>query len=174
MTTTPSASKPVEAKPAVKPEAKSPTPPTAPAGAAKVPEAAPAAKSPDAPKKPAPVDLTEGPTTVSGEFEKALKESDQTDVSEEDLDELDRLENGGKTLEEVNKAENDAERVVRQQKEHDQTELRAAYEKLVRIDAVVQSGTPDSHTAWGVGGVILTLGDIRKIARAFVKNGSRV
>lgn len=133
---------------------------------------------------------TGGDDDTDAEFEKALKEEDVTETPDEkELDEFDRRENGGLTREELlaqreeidrklsiaaRDGETPAATVSRQQDEHDKNELLRAFNKLVQIDAVVQPSTPDSHTAWGVGGVILTLGDIRKIARAFVKNGSRV
>jgi hypothetical protein len=158
------------------------------AGATQDPKDPNVVKPEDVSGKPQPLDLTGGPTSVNDEFVKALNEPDVTEVSEAELDAFDRKENGA-TLEELKQQREDLDRkigeasrghekptetVSRQQREHDEKELNDAFNKLVKIDSVVQATTPDSHIAWGVGGVTLTLGDIRKIARAYVKNGSRV
>lgn len=159
------------------------------AGATQDPKDPAVVKSEDVSGKTEQLDLTKGLPDTDPEFEKAFREPDKAPaVSEADLDELDRKEHG-KTLEELkadrealdeqisvaSRADEDPKKTVsRQQEEHDRADLNRAFDKLVKIDSVVLPSTPDSHIAWGVGGVILTLGDLRKIARFYVKNGSRV
>lgn len=41
----------------------------------------------------------------------------------------------------------------------------ATREKIRKLMEVINPNSPDSHTVWGTGGIILTLGDIRTLAK---------
>lgn len=75
------------------------------------------------------------------------------------------------------KAENDGKISADQQKLLDEAlgdedegdsapeDFAALREKIAKLMSVIPEGSPDSHTIWGAGGVILNLGDIRTLAK---------
>lgn len=44
-------------------------------------------------------------------------------------------------------------------------DLSVVFDKLRRLNRAIPETTPNEHTLWGAGGVVLTIGDIRTIIR---------
>lgn len=101
------------------------------------------------------------------------------DPTEAELDELDRKENGGKTLAEL-KEEEDRQKAIlnaddpgevaaaanKKLRDEEVRRQRHSMLKLAKLAALFNDTTPDSHSIYGYGGISISLGDIRNVAKA--------